>query len=74
MHKDDDRPNDKTILELEAESVAYVVSKHFVLDGLSSPNYVALHGADSERVIDHLHRIRKFALTIINEIENLRKG
>jgi hypothetical protein len=35
-----------TIRELEAESVAYVVGKHFGLDGLSSPNYNALHGAN----------------------------
>ena len=39
MHQDDDRPKDKAILELEAESVAYVVGRHFSLEGLSSPNY-----------------------------------
>jgi len=70
MHKDDDHPNDKTILELEAESVAYVVSKHFGLDGLSSPNYVALHGADADMILVHMHRIRKFAVKIINAIDS----
>jgi hypothetical protein len=30
----------QSIRELEAEAVAYVVGKHFGLDGLSSPNYV----------------------------------
>ena len=74
MHQDEYHLLDKTILELEAESVAYVVAKHFGIDGLSSPNYVALHGADSERILDHLHRIRKFALMIINELENLGIG
>src|SRR4030042_1229838 len=31
-----------TIRQLEAESVAYVVAKHFGMNGLSSPNYNAL--------------------------------
>ena len=66
LHQDENRPMDKTIRELEAESVAYVVGKHFGLDGLSSPNYVALHGATSEMILDHLERIRKAAGEIIN--------
>jgi len=65
MHKDDGRRNDRTILELEAESVAYVVAKHFGIEGLASPNYVALHGATAELILDHLDRIRKTARQII---------
>ena len=72
MHQDNDRPQNKAILELEAESVAYVVARHFGMDGLASPNYIALHGADAEKILDHVQRIRNFALTIINEVENLR--
>ena len=60
---------DKTIRELEAESVAYVVGKHFGLDGLSSPNYVALHGATSEMILDHLERIRRTAVAVIDALE-----
>jgi hypothetical protein len=70
LHQDENRPMDKTIRELEAESVAYVVGKHFGLDGLSSPNYVALHGATSEMILDHLERIGRAAAEIINKLEN----
>ncbi|GAH58783.1 unnamed protein product, partial [marine sediment metagenome] len=41
----------KTIIELEAESVAYVVGKYFGLKDLASPNYVALHGATAEMIM-----------------------
>lgn len=58
-----------TLLELETESVAYVVAKHFGLGGLSSPKYVALHDADAEMIIAHLERIRDTATNIINAIE-----
>jgi len=50
MHQGNDRPVNQTILELEAESVAYVVAEHFGLCGLTSPNYVALHGADAHMI------------------------
>jgi hypothetical protein len=71
MHQEKNQLQDKTILELEAESVAYVVGKHYGLEGLASPNYVALHGADSGQILDHLQRIRKFALMIISDLEEL---
>lgn len=69
LHRDENRPDTPVVRELEAESVAYVVGKHFGLDGLSSPNYVALHGATSEMVMGHLERIRKAAAEIINALE-----
>jgi hypothetical protein len=69
MHRGPNRPEDQNIRELEAESVAYVVGKHFGLEELSSPNYVALHGATSEMVMQHLECIRKAAADIINAIE-----
>jgi hypothetical protein len=56
--------------ELEAEAVSYVVGKHFGLDGLSSPNYVALHGANAEMIMEHLERIRYIAKEIIQALEN----
>jgi len=56
------------IRELEAESVAYVVCKHFGMDGLASPNYIALHGATAELIIGHLTRIRTTATEIINAV------
>lgn len=62
-------PTERTIHELEAESVAYVVGKHFGLNGLSSPNYVALHGATAELVMEHMERIRNTAAEIIRALE-----
>jgi hypothetical protein len=58
-----------TVRELEAESVAYVVAKHFGCNGLASPNYVALHGATAAMIIDHLERIRNVATEIILVLE-----
>ncbi len=69
LHRDENRPNDPAIRELEAEFVAYVVAKHFGLDGLSSPNYVALHGANSNLVLEHLERIRNTAAMIISVVQ-----
>lgn len=69
MHQNDDRAKDKTILELEAESVAYVVGIHLGLDGLSSPNYLALHRAYAEMIMMHVDRISKTATQIINAID-----
>jgi hypothetical protein len=65
MHRDKDRPLEKGVRELEAESVAYVVGRHFGLEELSSPNYVAMHGATSIKIMQHLERIRRTATEII---------
>jgi len=70
LHQVKDAPTDSTIRELEAESVAYVVAKHFGLDGLSSPNYNALHGATAKMILEHMEWIRKSATEIINGIGN----
>ena len=70
LHQVKDAPTESTIRELEAESVAYVVAKHFGLDGLSSPNYNAIHGATAKMILEHMERIRKSATEIINGIVN----
>jgi len=69
LHRDENRPTESCLRELEAESVAYVVCKHFGLEISSSPNYIALYGADSEMIMGHLERIRKTSIEIIKEIE-----
>ena len=69
LHHVENAPTDKRIQELEAEAVAYVVGKHFGLEGLSSPNYVALHGADAEMIMGHMERIRSTSTEIIRAIE-----
>jgi len=70
MHRDQNRPPESCLRELEAESVAYVVCKYFGLEISSSPNYIALHGANSEMIFGHLERIREISLLIINQVEN----
>ncbi len=47
--------------ELEAKAVAYVVGAHFGLDGLASPNYLALWDADETKILARMDRIRTTA-------------
>ena len=61
------------IRELEAESVGYVVATHFGVNGLASPNYIALNGATSEEILAHMKVIRDCATTIISAIEEKEK-
>jgi hypothetical protein len=70
MHHNEGNNNSTQIRELEAEAVAYVVAKHFAFDSISSANYVALHGADSKAIQEHLERVRITAMKIIFAIEN----
>jgi hypothetical protein len=69
LHYVKDVTLDSTVRELEAESVAYVVARHFGLGDLSSPNYNALHGARAELILEHLERIRNTAAEIIKSLE-----
>jgi hypothetical protein len=68
---------EKSVLELEAESVAYVVLNHFGMDASDySFGYLATwQGGDKERVISAFKasgkRIQEAAEEIINGIENL---
>jgi len=70
LHHVDCVLTNSTIRELEAESVAYVVARHFGLGGLSSPNYNALHGATSELILEHLERIRNTAVEMIKAMKD----
>lgn len=69
LHQCEDAPKEKHIRELEAESVAFVVGRHFNLEGLESPNYIALHGATAELITAHIERIRTAAAQIITALE-----
>lgn len=66
LHKE--KKSSREIMELEAESVAYVVGYTLGLKDLSSPNYLALWTADSEKIMDRADRIRKTAVLIIKGI------
>lgn len=69
LHRVENAPTDHASRELEAESVAYVVAKHWGFEGLSSPNYNALHGATAKMIMEHLERIRNASAEIIQAIE-----
>jgi hypothetical protein len=69
LHHKQNEVTSQTICELEAEAVAYVVSKHFGLDGLSSPNYVALHDVTAEMILGHMERIRNTTTEVIKAVE-----
>jgi hypothetical protein len=69
MHKGKDNCQTREIKELQAEAVAYVVCKHFGLENLNSPNYLALFRLKSDEVLAHMERIRNTASEIITAVE-----
>jgi hypothetical protein len=56
-------------VELQAESVAYVVARHFGLEPAGSPNYLALWGAEGRDIRATLATIQRCAAEIIGAIE-----
>lgn len=70
MHRGFDSPIDKAHQEMEAESVAYVVSKYFGMDGLNCHNYISLYGISSENIQQDMVRIQQYASEIIIGIVN----
>jgi hypothetical protein len=56
--------------ETEAEAIAYVVARHFGIEELASPNYLALHGSTSEYISRSLEVVQKTAHALIGGIEN----
>lgn len=68
MHQDGHCLSDRSIKELEAESVAFVVSKYFGVEGLHSPNYLALHGVSSQDFAASLSKIQEVSREIINSL------
>ncbi len=72
LHWEDRGPLTRSIAELEAESVAYVVCKHFGLDvEVRSSRYIALWDGDSKALRGSLERIANTARDIINDIESV---
>ena len=71
LHWDKGRgPLTRSIAELEAESVAYVVCTHFGLDvEVRASRYIALWNGDSKALRASLERIAKTARGIIDDVE-----
>lgn len=68
MHWEDRGELTRSIAELEAESVAYVVCRHFNLDtSIRSSAYIALWSGDGKAMRESLDRITKTARGIIDD-------
>lgn len=60
----------RSICELEAESAAYVICRHFGLDvELRSSRYIATWGGDAKKLGASLSRISKAARELIEDVE-----
>ena len=65
----------RTVAELEAESVAYVVCKHFGLDTeVRSSAYIVLWDGDAKALRESLDRIATTARDIIDDVDALVSG
>lgn len=69
-HHQDFALTDKSVRELQAESVSYVVAKYFGIDELQSSNYLALHGVSQKSMIREFDVIQKCASSIIVALED----
>ena len=73
MHWEDRGPLTRSIAELEAESVAYVVCTHFGLDvEVRASRYIALWDGDSKALRGSLERIADTARAVIDDVEAVR--
>ncbi len=72
MHWEDRGPLTRSIAELEAESVAYVVCLHFGLDvEVRASRYIALWDGDSKSLRASLERIAKTARGMIDDVDSV---
>ena len=70
LHWEDRGTFTRTLAELEAESVAYVVCRHFNLDtSIRSAAYIALWNGDAKAMRESLARIADTARGIIDDAE-----
>jgi hypothetical protein len=71
LHRKETIPLSHLERELEAESVAFIVCRHFGILNMACPNYNALHGATGELILQHFQRILGAAVEIINFVEGM---
>ncbi len=75
MHWEDRGTFTRSVAELEAESVAYVVCTHFGLDvEVRASRYIALWDGDAKALRESLDRISKTARAIIDDVAALLSG
>ena len=68
LHQGGDSPEGKTVLETEAEAVAFVVCQASGLDANdSASDYIQLYDGSKKTLIDSLERIHRAASGIIGD-------
>ncbi len=73
LHKTDRTGLTRSVAELEAESVAYVVCTHFGLDvEVRASHYIALWDGDSKSLRASLERIANTARAVIDDVQVVR--
>ena len=70
----DEMRSDKAMLELQAESVSYVVLKHFNIPVTHHPTYLALWKANKDKIKSNLELISKVSQFIIGRVEVVSKS
>lgn len=71
FYSDDPETNTRAIKELQAESVSYIVMKHYDLPVTHHPTYLALWKANKEKIMKNLKVITSCAKYIINGVEDI---
>jgi len=69
MHRGEEGPKERSQRELEAEAVAYSVSKYFGIEKLNSLNYLGLFGISTENFIQSTNRIFETTSEIVQFID-----
>jgi len=67
-HSKEAKLKSRAEIELEAEAIAYVVSRALEIKDLKSPNYLAIWDADGRKILDRLDLIRDTAHQILKAI------
>jgi hypothetical protein len=71
FYQGDEIKYDKAVKELQAESVAYIVMKHYELPVQHQPTYLALWKANKEKILANMKVISNVAKFIIDEIDKI---
>lgn len=71
FYQGDQTKFDSAMKELQAESVAYIVMKHYGLTVQHQPTYLALWKANREKILANIRVISEVSKFIIDEIEKV---
>ena len=71
FYQGDNVRGDGALMELQAESVAYVVMKHYELPVQHQPTYIALWKGNKEKILQNMNTISDVAKFIITEIDKM---